>query len=36
MHRSAETLFWIGRYLERVENHTRLIKTFFQEEFVEA
>ena len=25
MNRTAETLFWIGRYLERAENHTRLI-----------
>ncbi|WP_335961845.1 alpha-E domain-containing protein [Halalkalibacter kiskunsagensis] len=25
MNRSAELLFWIGRYLERTENHTRLI-----------
>lgn len=25
MNRSAELLFWIGRYMERAENHTRLI-----------
>lgn len=25
INRTAESLFWIGRYLERVENHSRLI-----------
>lgn len=25
MNRTAEALFWIGRYMERIENHTRLI-----------
>lgn len=25
MNRTAEALFWIGRYMERVENHTRLM-----------
>ncbi|MCM3653222.1 alpha-E domain-containing protein [Metabacillus litoralis] len=25
MNRSAELLFWVGRYIERIENHTRLI-----------
>jgi uncharacterized alpha-E superfamily protein len=25
MNRCAELLFWVGRYVERVENHTRLI-----------
>lgn len=25
MNRSAELLFWVGRYIERAENHTRLI-----------
>lgn len=25
MNRTAESLFWIGRYLERAENHSRLI-----------
>jgi uncharacterized alpha-E superfamily protein len=25
MNRSAELLFWVGRYIERTENHTRLI-----------
>jgi uncharacterized alpha-E superfamily protein len=27
--RVADALFWIGRYLERAENHTRLISTIF-------
>lgn len=25
MNRTAEALFWIGRYMERIENHTRLM-----------
>lgn len=25
MNRCAELIFWVGRYLERIENHTRLI-----------
>lgn len=25
MNRCAELLFWVGRYIERTENHTRLI-----------
>ncbi|MGM0876064.1 MAG: alpha-E domain-containing protein [Bacillota bacterium] len=25
MNRCAELLFWVGRYIERIENHTRLI-----------
>ncbi|HWL25246.1 MAG TPA: alpha-E domain-containing protein [Ureibacillus sp.] len=25
MNRCAELMFWVGRYLERIENHTRLI-----------
>lgn len=29
MNRTAENLFWIGRYLERAENHTRLIDVNF-------
>jgi uncharacterized alpha-E superfamily protein len=29
LNRVADSLFWIGRYLERAENHTRLINTIY-------
>lgn len=29
LNRVADSLFWIGRYMERAENHTRLINTLF-------
>jgi uncharacterized alpha-E superfamily protein len=29
LNRVADALFWIGRYLERAENHTRLISTIY-------
>lgn len=29
MNRTAESLFWIGRYLERAENHARLIDVHY-------
>jgi len=36
LNRTAEALFWIGRYMERVENHARLIDVYYhlqQDEF---
>lgn len=38
LNRTAESLFWIGRYMERAENHARLIDVYYhiqQEEFAE-
>ncbi len=29
LNRVADSLYWIGRYLERAENHTRLINTIY-------
>ncbi len=29
MGRTAEALFWIGRYSERTENHARLIDVYY-------
>lgn len=29
MGRTAEALFWIGRYTERTENHARLIDVYY-------
>ena len=29
LNRNAEALFWIGRYLERAENHARLIDVYY-------
>ena len=37
LNRTAESLFWIGRYMERSENHARLIDVYYhtqQEDFV--
>lgn len=31
MNRTAENLFWIGRYLERAKNHTRMIDIHYHE-----
>lgn len=31
MSRVAETIYWLGRYMERIENHTRLINTCFHD-----
>lgn len=28
--RNIESLFWIGRYMERIENHARLLDVFYQ------
>ncbi|MFC6333728.1 alpha-E domain-containing protein [Paenibacillus septentrionalis] len=36
LNRTAEALFWIGRYMERAENHARLIDVYYhlqQDEF---
>lgn len=29
LNRNAEALFWVGRYMERAENHARLIDVFY-------
>lgn len=37
LNRTAEALFWIGRYMERAENHARLIDVYYhlqQDEFM--
>lgn len=37
LNRTAEALFWIGRYMERAENHARLIDVYYhiqQDEFI--
>ncbi len=31
MSRTAETIYWLGRYMERIENHARLINTCFHD-----
>lgn len=38
LNRTAEALFWIGRYMERAENHARLIDVYYhlqQDEFMD-
>lgn len=38
LNRTAEALFWIGRYMERAENHARLIDVYYhlqQDEFMQ-
>lgn len=39
LNRTAEALFWIGRYLERAENHARLIDVYYhsqQDEYLKS